>query len=180
MFLKAGKPMPSKSLPKLYWIREEVVGNRQLCLMPKPNGFDKLEEEIRQLRQLGIDTLVCLLESPKLIESGLEKEAHFCLQNGIEYFHFPIPDYGTPSNEIDYLELIAGLDQQLKQGKAIAIHCFMGIGRSSLIAGGILMRRGLPWQTAFARITHHRGQQVPETKEQETWIQNIADRAFLI
>ena len=162
--------------PKLYWIREQIAGDQQLCMMKRPEGHDQLEQEIQQLEQAGIRALVCLLEPQDLSELGLSNEKKICREMGIEFFNFPIPDYGTPADAQSYLNLIAKLDQQLQEGQKIAIHCYMGIGRSSLIAAGILIKRGLPWREAFARIGQHRGHQVPETKEQEAWMQEIAEQ----
>jgi protein-tyrosine phosphatase len=62
------------------------------------------------------------------------------------------------------------LNQDLDQGKHVAVHCWAGVGRSSLIAAALLVRRGTAPEAAWARIAEARGLPVPETDEQRAWV----------
>ncbi|HST65016.1 MAG TPA: hypothetical protein VLM05_07485 [Mycobacteriales bacterium] len=66
-----------------------------------------------------------------------------------------------------FLELVAG---DLDQGKHVAVHCWGGIGRSSLIAAAVLVARGVDTEEAWNRIGAARGVRVPETDEQRAWV----------
>ena len=50
------------------------------------------------------------------------------------------------------------------------MHCWGGVGRSSLFAAALLVARGTDADTALARIAAARGVPVPETDEQRAWV----------
>jgi protein-tyrosine phosphatase len=52
----------------------------------------------------------------------------------------------------------------------VAVHCWGGVGRSSLIAAAVLVGRGTDAEQAWARIAEARGVPVPETDEQRAWV----------
>jgi len=58
----------------------------------------------------------------------------------------------------------------LNAGKAAAIHCRAGIGRSSLIAACALVCSGLDARSAFDAISKARGLTVPDTDDQRRWV----------
>lgn len=45
--------------PEIYWIKDFELGH--LAIMPKPRASDWLTDEIKGLRQNGVDILVSLL-----------------------------------------------------------------------------------------------------------------------
>ncbi len=83
---------------------------------------------------------------------------------------FPIPDRQTPSSTSETSILVEALHDLIASGKAVAIHCRAGIGRSGLIAASILKRFGLEVESAFALIADARGIAVPDTAEQRDWV----------
>jgi protein-tyrosine phosphatase len=58
-------------------------------------------------------------------------------------------------------------------GKNLVIHCRAGIGRSSLIAAGVLITLGSDASVALAEIGRARGLRVPDTAEQDEWIKTF-------
>jgi protein-tyrosine phosphatase len=80
---------------------------------------------------------------------------------GIEFISFPIPDRETPESKPATLELVQRLAELVKEGKGLVIHCFAGIGRSSLIAACVLATLGIDPESAFRQITKSRGCEVP-------------------
>jgi protein-tyrosine phosphatase len=66
--------------------------------------------------------------------------------------------------------LIASISDALEEGKNIAVHCRQGLGRSGLIAAGILASSGVNAEQAIEIVSSARGQNVPETAEQRSWI----------
>jgi protein-tyrosine phosphatase len=66
--------------------------------------------------------------------------------------------------------LIDHLADCVALGKAVAIHCRAGIGRSALIAACILGRGGADANQAFAKISASRGVVVPDTDAQRDWV----------
>jgi len=154
-------------LPTTYKVKNIEKGI--LSVMAKPVSGEWIEDEFFGLKRIGIDKVICLLERWEQIEVGLELEEQLCLKNEIEYYSFPIPDRGVP--EISGANIIfQELYQEICMGKHIVIHCRAGIGRTGIVAGGILVKFGLTAKEAFAQISSARGVQVPDTEEQKRWL----------
>jgi protein-tyrosine phosphatase len=66
--------------------------------------------------------------------------------------------------------LAQSLARQLSEGRAVAIHCRAGIGRSAVIAACVLVCSGLEPDEAVALIEKARGLGVPDTEAQREWI----------
>lgn len=154
-------------LPTTYKVKNIEKGT--LSVMAKPVPGEWIEDEFTGLKKLGIDKVVCLLEKLEQQEVGLASEEELCIKNGIEYSSFPIPDRGLPETGQARI-FIQELHQEICGGKHIVIHCRAGIGRTGIIAGGVLVRSGMPAKEAFAIISAAPGVQVPDTEEQENWL----------
>jgi protein-tyrosine phosphatase len=156
--------------PEIFWIKEKETGPGQLGIMPRPRGGHKLEADIRGLKEQGVEWLVCLVEDWELKALGLTAEGRLCEQQGIGFLHFPIPDFGVPKDKSQFSALVKSLSEKLDQSAHIVIHCHGGVGRSSVVAAGVLLERGVPTEQVFALIGRYRGKKVPETREQEEWV----------
>jgi protein-tyrosine phosphatase len=157
--------------PDLYWIPNIPYG--RLAIMPRPRSGDWLEDEIKAWKNAGIDMVVSLLTALEVMELGLQNESELCVALGIHYIVYPIPDRQVPTSMPSALALIKDIDAQLKAGKAVAIHCRAGIGRSSLLAACTLGTQGLAPHVAFGMISKARGVQVPDTDEQRHWVEDF-------
>jgi protein-tyrosine phosphatase len=146
----------------------------ELAIVPRPRGGDWLEVEIHDLKNGQFDGLVSLLTRDELDEFDLAAEANLTRAQGLEFYEFPIPDLGIPESFAAARELIDKLRGGLEEGKKIAIHCRQGIGRSGLIAAGVLVASGVDPETAFRRVSAARGLSVPETPEQRSWVVELA------
>jgi protein-tyrosine phosphatase len=156
----------------LYWVKDIVP--LRLALMARPRGGDDLEDEVRSWRESGLDTVVSLLESAEVRELELKLEASFCARHGIDFQSYPITDRGTPSLKRKAHEIIDLLHGQLLNGKAVAIHCRAGIGRTGLIAGCLLHLVGVQRTDIFRVLSRARGVAVPDTTEQVHWVEAFA------
>lgn len=155
----------------IYWIEGPWPG--RLAITPRPRGGGWLENEMRAWRREGIDVVVSLLTPDEASELGLEQEPDHCSANGIAYYSLPIADRGVPGSDADVSRLIGKLDSKLAGGKNVAIHCRQGIGRSSLLAAGVLLEIGLSPAEAIQRVSSARRMPVPETPEQREWIDSF-------
>jgi protein-tyrosine phosphatase len=153
--------------PSVCWIEVPIAG--RLAIMPRPRAGDWLEDEISGWRGEGIDLVVSLLETSEVAELGLDEEVPWCARHAIEVISFPSPDRGVPASLRETITLTRTLATQLRDGKAIAVHCRSGIGRSALIAACALVWLGICPATAFDLIGKARGLQVPDTEEQRDW-----------
>jgi protein-tyrosine phosphatase len=151
----------------IYTVARELPGT--LSTMPAPAGGDDLAGSIAELAEDGVDVLVSLLPPDQAAGLGLAAEEAAATRAGLAFRAFPIPDFGVPERAAAeaFLELVAG---DLDQGKHVAVHCWGGVGRSSLIAAALLVARGTDAEEAWAQIAAARGVAVPETDEQRTWV----------
>lgn len=151
---------------EIYWIKD--VGPYRIATMPRPRGY-LLKDEISSLKQDGVDVLVSLLTPEEVLYMDLQDEPDNCQACSVEYMSFPITDGETPESETITLEFVQQLAELLKAGKGVAIHCFAGIGRSSLIAACVLVTLGIKPKSAFKLIKRSRGCEVPDTPAQREW-----------
>lgn len=147
--------------------------------MPRPRAGDWLDDEIVGWQAERIETVVSLLEPHEISELGLEREAELSREHGIEFISFPIPDRGLPASLHDAKMLVQLVALQVSGGKAVAIHCRAGIGRSSLIAAGVLICSGLAADHALRLITAARGIEVPDTETQRQWVKAFGEAAAI-
>jgi protein-tyrosine phosphatase len=159
---------------EIYWITE--IGCARLATMPKPRGDEWLEDEIRSLREMGVDVLVSMLTDEEIVEVALVDEPLECAKNGIEFLRYPIPDHSAPPLDEKISAFIEGLWERVAAGKSIAVHCRAGLGRSSMIAACLLVSAGIDPIAACDMIGAARGFTVPETDDQSKLIADYAKR----
>jgi protein-tyrosine phosphatase len=152
----------------IYWLDLQGVG--RLAIMPRPRAGDWLPDEIAGWKTERISVMVSLLEQHEVVQLGLEEEPTCCRAMEIEFVSFPIPDRGVPDSMGETKRLVRCLSAAVQGGKAVAIHCRAGIGRSSLIAACVLVLNGYDAGSAFAAIARARGVEVPDTEMQREWV----------
>ena len=74
---------------------------------------------------------------------------------GIAFLHLPTPDSGafTPRQVV---EGVVWIEEQAVLGRRVLVHCQAGKGRSVLIGGAVLVRRGFTPDAALALIRERR------------------------
>jgi protein-tyrosine phosphatase len=164
--------------PDLYWISGPWKG--RLAISARPRGADWLEDEVSGWRRAGVDSVVSLLESAEEAQLQLELESEFAGRSGLKFVGFPIPDRGVPALNGKATALISNIQSELTAGKNVAVHCRQGIGRSGLIAAGVLILSGLQVDEAIRTVSSARGLAVPETPIQADWLHRLeANRVAL-
>ncbi len=161
--------------PHVYWIDLPMTG--RLAIMARPRAGDWLDDEISGWRDQGIDIVVSLLEREEVSELGLQREAGLCREQGMEFLSFPIPDRGVPASLRDAATLAQTISAGIGEGRAVAVHCRAGIGRSALIAACALVCSGADPAVAFEAIGKARGVNVTDTKGQIDWVTTFRDYA---
>jgi protein-tyrosine phosphatase len=152
----------------IYWL--QLPEAWRLAIMPRPRAGDWLDDEIADWRAEGINVVVSLLERNEISELELGQEPKLCRANNMEFISFPIPDRGVPASMKETEQLVRRVSAAIVEGKAVAIHCRAGIGRSSLIAACVLVLNGYDSDFAFAAIEKVRGVEVPDTEIQREWV----------
>jgi protein-tyrosine phosphatase len=151
----------------------EPLNPGHLSLMAHPRGGDWLVDEVEALHAARVDVLVSLLTPEEIRELDLGEEGLLCQEQGIYYLSFPIQDRHVPSARADALNFLEQLSKLLLEGQHIAIHCWMGVGRTGLVAAGLLVFNGYTPQHAIEILSTARGLPVPETDEQRAWVVSL-------
>ncbi len=137
-------------LQRLYWLIDGVLAGCSL-----PGGANRqrgtsvttdttmLEQDLEQLRAMGVGAILSLTEAP-LDEVVLARA-------GMASLHLPVPDLHAPTPD-QFLIALEFIDRQRADGRAIAIHCLMGQGRTGTILAAYLIRNGATAHDAIAKI----------------------------
>jgi len=163
-----GRSFRAVTRPEVYWI--DLPAGVRLAIMPRPRAGDWLDDDVAGWRAEGIGVIVSLLEAGEVEELGLHREAGLCHDLDLEFISFPVPDGGVPASTRGAMALAEAIVARLNEGKAVAVHCRAGVGRSSLIAACVLVLLGFAPGTAFDRIGNARGLKVPDTEGQRDWV----------
>src|ERR1700751_1970856 len=155
------------------WIKVEGF---RLGIIPRPRGLDWLPDDVGALRRAGVDVVISALTPAETEEWGLRDESRRCADNGLTFLPFPIEDRSVPTSLSEFDGLIDSVTDYLREGKAVVVHCWGGVGRSSMIAAFWLIRNGLSADSALRVIEEARGRQVPDTAEQRQWVERYSSR----
>ncbi len=157
--------------PDLFWIPGPWRG--RLAVANRPRGGDWLADEAAGWRRAGVGVVVSLLEHSEAAQLELAQEGEIAASNGIDFIWFPIPDRGVPASVPSVLSLLKKIVGALEEGKNVAIHCRQGIGRSGMIAAGVLVSSGAGTEKAIKAVSAARGVPVPETPAQLEWLHHL-------
>jgi len=76
-------------------------------------------------------------------------------------------------SEKEMNEMAHFLDDEIKAGKKVMIHCVGGLGRSGMVAASYLKFKGLNANKAIEVVRKARGPRAVESKVQEEFVQTI-------
>ncbi|HEX4032659.1 MAG TPA: hypothetical protein VHX20_20025 [Terracidiphilus sp.] len=155
----------------VFWIAaaKDAAGS-SLAIVLRPQGDAYLEDELRRLRQSGVETVVSMLEPWEAEGLGLAEEEPLAHRSGLNFLSYPIPDRHTPSDRAGFSGFAAELAGRVRGGERIGVHCRGSIGRSTVMAASILIHLGWKPLQALKAIGAARGCPVPDTPEQRNWI----------
>ena len=147
-----------------------TIGKGFLAIMARPSLEANEAASVDNIARLNINLVVSLLEPSEARLLGLDAEREQVKALAMQFVSFPIPDMGLPPSVSDFAHLTKMILKQVNAGVNTLIHCHAGIGRSGLMAAGILLHCDLDPHQAFAHVSKMRGVRVPETHEQEDWL----------
>jgi protein-tyrosine phosphatase len=147
-----------------------TIGKGFFAIMARPSLEQSDPASVVNISRLGIKLVVSLLETNEARTLGLDAERELVKALGMDFVSFPIPDMGIPTSVEEFAGLSKMLLKQVDAGVNTLVHCHAGIGRSGLMAAGILLHCDLDPKQAFAHVSKMRGIRVPETSQQENWL----------
>ena len=137
----------------------------RLAGMARPGTKAPLDEDLCFLRDQGIGAVVSL--TPEPLDEGLVR-AH-----GLDYLHVPVEDFTPPGpRQVDRFAAFA--DKELQAGRAVAVHCGMGFGRTGTMLACYLVHDGLDPDEAIWQVRLLRPRSI-ETLAQERAVHAYAD-----
>lgn len=126
-----------------------------LLLTPCPGtaGPD-LEASVAIIKAAGAKAVLTLMSEHELQQNAVEALPELCRQNGLAFFHLPIADDAAPAADFAdcWQQARSKVHPLLDKGYAVAIHCKGGSGRTGLMAGQILIERGLAVAEAMTLV----------------------------
>ncbi len=152
----------------IFWINCNMPA--RLAIVLRPQGDDRLEEELCRLKRGGIETLVSLLEHWEAGSLGLANQGPAAVHVGLNFLSFPFPYTHVPVDEDFFHNFVSGLAERIRCGESVGVHCRGCIGRSAVVTACILIHLGLQTEAALEAVEAARGEPVPDTREQEEWI----------
>ncbi len=91
-------------------------------------------------------------------------------RSGIDALHYPVEDGSIPTSIVTFHRLVEAIHHRLATDRVL-VHCSAGIGRTGMVAAGLLIRAGERSETAIARIRSVRPGAV-ENRWQEDFLQH--------
>jgi hypothetical protein len=124
------KEAVSAAMPWLWWARTDRC--RLAGMSAPPDGFP-----FSFLRERGFDTIVSLVGPVSYDPSPLSSRA-FTLQ---DLAHGAVPTRSA-DEEAAVRRAVCGVSALLAEGHNVAVHCRMGVGRTGLVIGAVLVSDG--------------------------------------
>ena len=139
-----------------------------------------LYTDLQVIHDWGATTVVTLIEDHEFQMLEVDDFEAEVRAFGMEWLHLPILDVSVPDHHFEQSWRAAGdsVHHRLDAGERILIHCRGGLGRTGLVAGLILVERGILPEEAIRQIRAVRRHAI-ETSEQKDYVIHSAKRRSL-
>ena len=139
--------------------------------MPFRDG-DKDGALFEQYQQAGIQVVVVLAEAEECQRKTGRDLLKYYIEQGLSVIHCPIRDFTAPESPSALHEAILTTLNLAQQGKAIAVHCFAGYGRTGLFMGCLARQHlGFSGDHAVAWVRRY----IPGAVENQAQVEYVND-----
>lgn len=133
-----------------------------------------ISQDLKEFKKLGIDTIFYF--------TALEDEFYYYGEEflektydklKIEAYNFPIEDHSVPDSKREVYSFCNSLEETLKEGKKVLLHCAAGLGRTGLMAAAyLIIKHKYPANRAIRTVRLARPGAI-ESFEQEEYLRNL-------
>lgn len=142
-----------------------TIGKCDLSTASCPDHNAGLEKELEQFKDADV-FILSLLSENDVMYLHLEQEGKACENLNIVFQNYPIVDLGNPVYK-QFVDLVEKLYAQMKNYNQFVVHCQHGIGRSSTVAIGLMLKSGISLDRALELAKSARGMTVPQSRSQK-------------
>ena len=147
--------------------------NGELFLHSMPGRYEDFDAAVCEIENRKIDEVICLATMEEIcLKSPFYANALRTKEYSWRQRMYPVHNFGAPSDRNDFLELLRALARKLLSGKKLLIHCGGGIGRTGMLAVGLLMSLGVGKEEARKTVAMAHAQ--PETAAQDRLLEWVA------
>jgi protein-tyrosine phosphatase len=133
-----------------------LIGRGRLAMARAPGWLGDLHGELAQICAVGIGSVLALVEDKDISFFGIAESADGYVAAvagaGLVLLRYPIPDHGVPASLADFVVAITSLNDRLRAGESVLVHCAAGIGRTGLVAACSLVALGARVDEAVAIV----------------------------
>jgi protein-tyrosine phosphatase len=115
-----------------------------------------LDADAERLRELGVGTLLLLVEDAELVRCRVTGIGEAMAAHGVELTRFPIRDPLLPRDAAAFRQTVGGLLDRIRSGASVAIACRGGLDRAGMTSACLLREAGLDAGTAIERVQRAR------------------------
>lgn len=125
------------------------------------------------LIRTNASTIVCLNEIGELSSRYPDYVDWLRTHNGGRAMWVPTHDMHALLLS-EFTDVVAAVRRRVDDGQGVIIHCGAGIGRAGTLAAALLVSLGMSVDGALAHVRAHRPMAGPQTREQETALEEFA------
>jgi protein-tyrosine phosphatase len=118
---------------------------------PGDKDLVKAREKIKRFLEAGVRHFIDLTEFGELVsyEAVLSDESR-AANVAATYQWFPMRDVSVPGDAAQLGEVLLTIDRRIREGGAVFVHCWGGVGRTGLVVGCWLQEHGRTPDDALA------------------------------
>lgn len=152
-------------------------GRAAAWLLPSVSQRE-LHRDIATIARWGATAIVSVLDQEEFARLHLRKLPELAAEAGITWYHVPLPMGAMPDGDFDrnWTSISLRLQEILRSGGKVAIHCRDGRDRAALVSARLLIELGSHPLDAMNRVRAARPGTL-ETEEVETYL-NTRVHAF--
>ena len=167
---------PPAPVESAYWVEP---GRLLAGEYPGSGAESAVRSRIRKLLDAGISCFIDLTEPGELEPYERWLPGPYG-RDSVAYVRKPIADHALPTRPEHTREILDEIDAALAEGRNVYLHCRAGIGRTNVVVGCWLARRGHVGKAALERLNElwqaggraSRWPTVPETEAQVEYVLN--------